>query len=125
MAHVLVVDDDPDIRELLRLTIDMAGHVVTTASDGIHGLERLSQDRFDVVVLDGMMPRMSGLELLQRLRAGACLTQPFVMMISAHNDACAVRDALAAGADEYWAKPFSVVDLRKRIDAILPPVSTR
>ena len=106
MASILVVDDDPSVRALLRDLLESEGHEVRTVHDGYAALRALSSARPDCVVLDVMMPGMDGHEVLARLRAldgGASL--PVVMLTAAADDAHAWR-AWSGGAGFLLGKPF-------------------
>lgn len=119
--RVLVVDDDPVIRELLDATLTHAGYVVTLAASGEAALEHLAHSPVSLVVLDVAMPRMSGLDVL------ACISRrrdaPPVVMVSARTDAKTVRQAIAHGCSGYVAKPFLPTDLVRRLAQALAPRS--
>ena len=114
---ILVVDDDTNICELLRLYLTKEGYQVTTANDGEEGLEKFNQLKPDMVLLDVMMPRMDGLEVCRRLRADG-RTAP-ILMLTARADEVDTVVGLDAGADDYVTKPFSQRELVARIRAVL------
>jgi two-component system response regulator MprA len=122
-TNVLVVDDDPAVRESLRRALSFEGYVVELASDGSEALARLDKgDEPGAVVLDVMMPAPDGLEVCRRLRAGG--NHVPVLMLTARG---AVDDRVAgldAGADDYLVKPFALDELFARLRAILRRVST-
>jgi sigma-B regulation protein RsbU (phosphoserine phosphatase) len=110
-AFILVVDDDKDNREPLRHILERKGYRVDTAADGPSALKRLAEDSFDLVLLDRMMPGMSGLEVLSELRRLYPPTLLPVIMATASDQSKDIVDALATGANDYVTKPldFSVV----------------
>jgi DNA-binding response OmpR family regulator len=106
MAKVLLVDDEPDILLMLRMSFEDEGHEVVMAADGKMGLEKLDAERPDVVVLDMMMPVVDGWGFLQG-RAERAYTVP-VVVVSAKSDPADCRRALELGAVEYVTKPFDL-----------------
>ncbi len=123
MAHLLVVDDDPDIRDLLAYGLTRAGHLVDAARDGEEALARVAEEHYDLMVLDVSMPGISGLEvartITQRVASGQAQRRPHILMLSALAAERDVAAGRAAGADDYRAKPFSIRDLVARVDEVL------
>jgi two-component system response regulator MtrA len=115
-AHILLVEDDPSIREVTALGLRSAGFTVTTAADGVEGLERWRSDRPDLVLLDVMLPRLDGLEMCRAIRREA--TTPIVML-TARGDTIDVVVGLESGADDYVRKPFEMPELVARLRAAL------
>lgn len=114
MARILVVDDDPDIRELVRFKLEASGHAALTAADGETALAVASAEHPDVVLADWMMPRMTGVELLDHLRSDPRTAAiPFILLTAR------LHDAGRLGADGVVAKPFSLRELTESIDAVL------
>ena len=109
---ILVVDDDTNICELLRLYLTKEGYQVTTANDGEEGLEKFNQLKPDMVLLDVMMPRMDGLEVCRRIRK---LGNTPVMMLTAKGETFDKVLGLELGADDYMVKPFDTKELLARI----------
>lgn len=119
MSRVLVVDDDPDIVDLLRIRLELAGHTVVTASDGELGWEAILDEVPDLAVLDLSMPRLDGLSLTRRLRGHAeTATLPILVLTAAVQPADA-EDAITAGATAYAKKPFSPKQLVARVQTML------
>ena len=115
MAEILVVDDDADIRSLIRMTLESYGYSVREASDGHHALEALEEHAPDAMVLDVMMPRMDGLQLVNELKADPATATIPVILLSAKAQADDVRAGIDAGADAYVTKPFEPLDLLDRV----------
>ncbi|HLN61480.1 MAG TPA: response regulator transcription factor [Symbiobacteriaceae bacterium] len=113
--QVLVVDDEPNIRELCRLYLEQEGFTVEEAADGIEGLERAKQLRPALVVLDLMMPGKSGFDVCRELRS---LDIP-VIMLTARGDEVDKILGLELGADDYLTKPFSPRELVARVKVVL------
>lgn len=117
MAQVLVVDDDPKLLNMLRRTLMYEGFHVLTAADGNQALTEVQAHRPDVIVLDWMMPGMSGIEVLKRLRA---LNDKTLILMLTARDAVEHRvEGLESGADDYLVKPFAPSELLARIHALL------
>ena len=116
MARVLVVEEDPVIRETVAFNLKRDGHEVLTASDGVEGLERARTESPDLLVLDVMLPRMSGLDVCRVLRAETPMP---ILMLTARDSEADVVQGLDLGADEYVTKPFSMRELRARVTSLL------
>lgn len=116
-SRILVVDDDRDIRDLVAIKLESAGHEVVTRSDGAEALEAAAHGDWDVIVLDVMMPGMSGIEVLRALRASGVSTP--VILLTARGQDKDVQAGLEAGADHYVTKPFSPRALLARVTDVL------
>ncbi len=115
--RLLVVDDDPSLREALALVLDLNGFDVTTACDGREAIRRLVETPPDAVVLDVLMPGIDGLEVCRRMRAAGDRTP--VLMLTARAEVAERVEGLEAGADDYLAKPFAREELVARLRALL------
>jgi two-component system OmpR family response regulator len=116
LSHILIVDDDSEIRDLLARFLDKHGFRVTTAADGHNMRQQLENGRFDLVVLDIMLPGEDGLSLCRRLRNESKL--PIIMLTALGEETDRIV-GLVMGADDYLAKPFSPRELLARIKAVL------
>lgn len=114
---VLVADDDEDILELVAFRLERAGYRILTASDGEQALQIALDQHPDLAVLDVMMPRLTGLEVTERIRAEG-ERMPIVLLTARVQEADIAR-GFEAGADDYIKKPFSPQELRARVQAIL------
>ena len=120
---ILVVDDEPAVRDSLRRALQLEGYDVELAGDGQEALDRLGTDGVDAVVLDVSMPRLDGLEACRRLRsAGNSLP---VLMLTARDEVADRVAGLDAGADDYVVKPFALDELLARLRALLRRLGDR
>lgn len=117
MAAILVVDDDPHIRELVSHFLSQAGHSVAEAEDGIAALERLASGGIDLAVLDLMMPRLDGWQACKRIKADRP-AMPILLLTARGETAQKVR-GFDLGADDYLVKPFEPAELVVRVRALL------
>ena len=115
-SHVLVIDDDDDIRELLRELLERAGHQVSVAPDGHAGLRELYAGSVDLVILDVAMPGLDGWATLERIRE---VTDTPVLMLTARDAELERVRGLQGGADDYVVKPFGRQELVARVDVLL------
>ena len=118
-ATVLLVDDEPDLVELIEYALTAEGFRVLTASNGAEGLALAEAERPDLIVLDIMMPRMNGIELTERLRENGQLRLTPIIMLTARTGEGDEVAGLEAGADDYLPKPVSPRRLVSRIRALL------
>jgi two-component system response regulator MprA len=116
-ARILVVDDEPAVRQALARALSLERYGVELASDGSQALEVLSADGFDAVVLDVSMPVLSGIEVCRRLRAAGDRTP--ILMLTARDGIDDRVAGLDAGADDYLVKPFALRELTARLRALL------
>jgi two-component system, OmpR family, response regulator len=114
--RILLVDDEQPIQTLLSFPLQRDGYEVVQASDGREALARFSEQQFDLVVLDVMMPRVDGLEVCRRLRARSPVP---IIMLTAKSEEIDKVLGLELGADDYITKPFSLGEFRSRVKAAL------
>ncbi|MBN0048214.1 response regulator [Streptomyces actuosus] len=119
MAHVLIADDDADIRDLVAFKLAQGGHRVTAVQDGMAALKTVREQPVDMALLDIRMPRMSGLDVCRELRAAPETATLPVILITARSQEGDVEVGFAAGADDYIIKPFSPRELSSRVTALL------
>jgi class 3 adenylate cyclase len=118
-GRILVVDDNPDNRDLLRRRLARQGHDVAVAANGREALERVAAGAIDLVLLDIIMPELTGFQVLERLKADEWLRDVPVIMITALEEIDSVARCIEMGAEDYLPKPFNPVVLRARIGACL------
>lgn len=117
METILVVEDEKNIRELIKFNIENAGYKALTAADGKEALELLSEE-IDLVVLDLMLPEIDGMEVCRQMRGSEELRQIPIIMLTAKGEEVERILGLEMGADDYMTKPFSPRELIARIKAI-------
>lgn len=115
-THILVVDDEPNIRRVLKAGLSAEGFEVTEASDGEEAVRVAEESSPDLMLLDIMMPKMDGFEVCRRVRERS--TVP-IIMLSALADPADKAKCLNLGADDYMVKPFGISELLSRIKAVL------
>jgi len=118
-ATVLVVDDDPVILKLLEVNFEMEGFEVVRAADGFEGLERAREVLPDIVVLDVMMPRMTGYEVAKALKEGTDTAHIPIIFVTARAQSNDVERGMELGVDDYVTKPFDPLDLIARVNTLL------
>jgi DNA-binding response OmpR family regulator len=116
-AKILIAEDDPNIRLGLVATLESEGYAVTAAADGAQALKLFAQEKFDLVMLDVMMPKTSGYEVCRELRARGVRVP--VLMLTAKGEEIDKVVGLKLGADDYVTKPFGVHELLARVEALL------
>ena len=117
--RVVIADDDADIRELVAFKLTNAGYEVHTAADGVEALEAVTTLEPDLAILDVMMPGLTGLDVLRRMRDGAGPEGCRVLLLTARARDTEVDSGFAAGADDYVTKPFSPRELLRRVDSLI------
>src|SRR5689334_10489212 len=115
-STILLVDDEDAVQKLLAYPLERDGFTVVQARDGEEALARFSERRFDLVVLDLMLPKLDGLEVCKRLRAASSVP---IIMLTARDDELDKVLGLELGADDYITKPFSIREFRSRVRALL------
>ncbi len=117
IAKILIAEDDPNIRIGLSATLESEGYAVTAAVDGVQALRLFAQEKFDLVVLDVMMPKASGYDVCRELRAKGARVP--VLFLTAKGEEVDKVVGLKLGADDYVTKPFGVHELLARVEALL------
>jgi DNA-binding response OmpR family regulator len=115
---VLVADDEEDIRVLVSFRLDRDGWDVVTAADGREALDLILERRPDIAVLDVRMPKLTGIEVLEQVRADDTVGDTPVILLSAGVQEDSIARGLEAGANEYMKKPFSPDELAARVEAV-------
>jgi DNA-binding response OmpR family regulator len=119
MASVLVVDDDPVILKLLEVNFEMEGFTVYTASDGAMGLERAKATMPDAIILDVMMPKMTGHEVAAALKDDPKTARIPILFVTAKAQSTDIARGLDIGVADYVTKPFDPLDLVSRVQAVI------
>jgi two-component system, OmpR family, phosphate regulon response regulator PhoB len=119
MASLLIVEDEPALTELLRYNLEAAGFEVDAVANGEDAEQRLSDHRYDAILLDWMLPGVSGIELCRRLRQRPQTKSLPVLMLTARGEEGDRIRGLSTGADDYVVKPFSVQEVVARVKALL------
>jgi two-component system phosphate regulon response regulator PhoB len=117
--RILVIEDDAAICELLRYNLDAEGYRATVATTGEEAEILISEDQFDLVVLDWMLPGLSGIELCRRMRRNDAMRIVPILMLTARGEEADRVRGFATGADDYVVKPFSVPEMLARIKSLL------
>src|SRR5476651_638637 len=116
-AHILIAEDAAPIRQGLQATLESEGHTVTAAANGAQALKLFPQGKFDLVILDIMMPQMSGYDVCRELRARGARVP--VLFLTAKSEEIDKVVGFKLGADDYVTKPFGVHELLARVEALL------
>jgi len=116
---ILIVDDEPDLVELVSYNLKKEGFKVATASDGEDALEKIRKSTFDLIILDLMLPGIQGVELCQMLRSNPKTEAIPIIMLTAKGEVSDKIRGLETGADDYMTKPFSPKELLARVKAVL------
>jgi DNA-binding response OmpR family regulator len=125
MARVLVVDDDPDVRQLVEMKLRLDGIETLTATNGQEALDVLAANDVDLVVLDLMMPVMDGIEACRRIREAEDMADLPVIMLTAKAQASDIQAGFSTGATDYVVKPFSPRELLSRVRGSLARAGVR
>jgi len=121
-AHILVVDDESGVRELVSDVLELEGYSVTSAGDGLEALAQIRKQKFDLYILDINMPKIDGLVLLEKVRSSGDQTP--ALLLTARREKDDVHQGFRVGTDDYVTKPFSIEELALRVGAILRRTST-
>ncbi|MCC6603809.1 MAG: response regulator [Anaerolineae bacterium] len=122
---ILIVDDEPMTRNLLRLMLERAGFRILEAGDGLQALEAVADQDPDLLILDVMMPHMDGITVCETLRADAETADLPVILLSARSNPEAVRLGMQAGANRYLSKPISREELVRHIHEVLQGIPSQ
>lgn len=120
---VLVVDDEPLTQDLLRLMLEPAGFRVTGAEHGLEALQKVQQNKPDIMILDVMMPHMDGIAVCRKIRSNPETADLPIVMLSGKTHLNAVEEGMEAGANRYLAKPMSRNDLIQSLREVLAETS--
>jgi DNA-binding response OmpR family regulator len=115
-ARILIAEDEAPLRNLIRMSLEVIGHHVTTVNDGEEALTAFASEPFDLVILDIMMPRVDGFDVCREIRTRSDVP---IIMLTALGDTDDMVRGFELGADDYIAKPFSFKEVQARIHAIL------
>ena len=118
-TSVLIVEDEPEIREMLNFSLTRAGFTVIEAATGEMALQRLDTDLPEILIVDWMLPGMSGVELAKRIRRDELTSALPLLMLTARSEETDVLKSFESGIDDYMSKPFSPKELVARIKALL------
>jgi CheY-like chemotaxis protein len=119
MKKILIVEDHPDMRELLRAQIDLMGFSAITAKNGKEGIKTATAEKPDLIMMDFMMPEMDGCEATRILRATSEIKEIPVIAVTALSRPSDLQSCIEAGCNDYIVKPFSIEELRKKIHALI------
>ena len=119
MTKVVIAEDEPDIRDLIRFTLQFAGYEVFAAGNGEEGYELAKREKPDLVMMDVRMPKMTGYEACRKIKADPELQHIPVIFLSAKGQDAEIQSGLDAGAEEYLLKPFAPDQLTERVRAVL------
>lgn len=117
-GKVLIADDEPDILEILKYNLEKEGYTVSTAKDGNEALDKARQYHPDLIVLDMMMPKKSGMEVLELLRLQPAFKDTLIMFLTALNDEGTQLKSFSTGADDYVSKPVSTSVFVSKVNAL-------
>ncbi len=119
MAKILIAEDEPDIRDLVAFTLRFSGHSVVAVGNGEEAVSAARNEMPDLILMDVRMPRMTGYEACERMKADPALKNIPVVFLSAKGQESEIRTGLAAGAAEYLLKPFAPMELTQRVNELL------
>jgi DNA-binding response OmpR family regulator len=117
--HVVIVEDEQDIAELVSMRLQREGYVVSVAHDGLDGLTRIRANPPDLILLDLMLPKISGTEVAREVRGDPRTASIPILMLTARSEESDIVVGLKMGADDYVTKPFSLTVLTARVDALI------
>ena len=127
MARILLAEDDKQIADMISFKLSNSGHQIVRAGDGEQAVKLAGQEKPDLILLDAMMPGLSGFEVLRRLKSDSTMRSIPVIMVTAKGHERDVLTGLRGGAVDYIVKPFSLKELSARVELVLrrePPATT-
>jgi len=121
MQKILIVDDQPEVRELVRVTLEIGNYLILSAENGRQALDLARVEHPDIILLDLKMPgsRVNGLEVCRRLKGDPMTAGIYIIIISASGQKGDIEAGQAVGADDYFTKPFSPIALMNKIDKVV------
>jgi CheY-like chemotaxis protein len=125
MAKILIAEDEPDIRDLVAFTLRFAGHTVIAVGNGADAVETAKSELPELILMDVRMPRMTGYEACQAMKADPITANIPVVFLSAKGQEAEIRSGLDAGAAEYLLKPFAPMELSARVAELLEKFSKK
>jgi len=123
--RILIIDDTETMRLFEKMMLSGLGYEIETAVDGLDGLEKLASFRADLVLLDVMMPRLDGIETCRRLKGDPATSHIKVVMVTSREEYERVKEAFAAGCDDYVTKPVDRAELVGKVEELLRFVEVR
>ena len=124
MVEILIADDEPNQIELMKFNLEKNGFLINSAYNGEQALEIIYEKKIDLLIIDWMMPKMSGIELCRILRSNKDTKQLPIIMLSARSEDADKSLGLDTGADDYISKPFSPMELVSRVKALMRRTNT-
>jgi len=122
LKTLLIVDDEDGVRALVRMTLDNGDYQIIEASEGLEALDLAREHRPDLILLDVMLPDLSGMDVCRKIKDDPDLASTTVIMLTARAQTSDLGDAEEAGADGYFTKPFSTIALTRKVESILGPI---
>jgi two-component system, OmpR family, phosphate regulon response regulator PhoB len=119
LKKLLIVDDEDGVRSLVRMTLDSGSYQILEAEEGRQALELARAHHPDLILLDVMLPDLSGFDICRELKSDPLMAATTIVMLTARAQQSDVGEAEAAGADGYFTKPFSPIALMRKVEAIL------
>ncbi len=120
MKKALVIEDHPDMLDVLSRQLEMLGFAVITASNGVDGVEKARGEKPDLILMDIMVPGMDGREATRRIRSNPLVKEIPILVITALFTESELNECMKAGCNDYIVKPFTFEELREKIQATIP-----
>jgi two-component system, OmpR family, phosphate regulon response regulator PhoB len=119
MRKILIVDDQAEVRELVEVTLEVEDYEIFTAENGEKAIEIAKTEKPDLIIMDVMMPGIDGLEATRRIKSDPELNNCKIIMLTAKGQKDDVEEGYKSGADEYFTKPFSPLELIRKVEEVL------